>query len=108
MPRFVPAAEAREVLSGTCKVVHVEGHEIALFNIDGVFAAVANRCPHLGGPLGEGILRKGVVTCPWHGWPFDPRTGRSPLIPEAEVPTYPVKVRNGTLYVGLEGGDEGA
>jgi len=105
MPRFVRVAEAREILNGTSKVVEIEGLKLAIFNVDGTFAAVESTCPHLGGPLGEGEFKEGIVKCPWHGWTFDPLTGASPLNPEASIQCYPVRLDGGDIYVDLEGGN---
>ncbi len=49
---------------------------VALFNVDGQVFALDGICPHQGGPLGKGNLEGSVVTCPWHGWQFDVRTGQ--------------------------------
>ena len=56
---------------------------MALAHIDGQYSAMDNRCPHQGGPLGEGSIEKGIdgkcwLRCPWHGWDFDPLTGKPP------------------------------
>jgi len=107
MARFVQVAQAREILNGKSKVVEVEGVSLAIFNIDGTFAAVENACPHMGGPVGEVDSHKGLVHCPWHGWQFDPITGRSPLNPEATLRTYPVQLDGGNILVDLEGGNGG-
>jgi thiamine pyrophosphate-dependent acetolactate synthase large subunit-like protein len=66
-----------------------------------------NRCPHQGGPLGEGSIEKGVdgqcwIRCPWHGWDFDPLTGRPPGGHEdSGQAMYPVAIRAGEVFVGL-------
>lgn len=56
-----------------------DGQEIALFKVGDQIFAIDNTCPHMGGPLGEGEISvetgKPVVTCPWHGWEFDIRSG---------------------------------
>ena len=86
-------ARAGDVAPGQCKLVHVAGREIGVFNVGGQYFALANRCPHEGGPLCQGrigplILSDGPGTyrlakdkeflrCPWHGWEFDIRTGQS-------------------------------
>ncbi len=86
-------AKASEVAPGTSKVVTVKGREIGLFNLAGDYFALANRCPHAGGPLCQGrivalvqsegpghyrLARPGeFLRCPWHGWEFDIRTGQS-------------------------------
>ena len=91
MPRH-EVARVGEVPPGGRKRVTVGGRDIVLFNVGGEFFALADRCPHQGGRLSEGLLvglveapepgryawsRPGeIVRCPWHGWEFDLRTGR--------------------------------
>jgi nitrite reductase/ring-hydroxylating ferredoxin subunit len=86
-------ATVGEIPPGGRKIVTVERRSIGVFNVGGSFFALRNRCPHQGGPLCEGRLvprleadlpgefRQGpepdILTCPWHGWEFDVRTGRS-------------------------------
>ena len=86
-------ASLREFPAGSRKLVDVRGRKIAVFNVKGEFFALANRCPHQGGSLCEGRLtglvesgapgeyrwsRRGeIIRCPWHGWEFDVRTGKS-------------------------------
>ena len=59
-----------------------KGGEIALFKLNDQIFALENVCPHMGGPLGEGDIENCIVTCPWHGWQFDIRTGNSENMPE--------------------------
>ena len=86
-------ASLREFPAGTRKLVDINGRKIAVFNIKGEFFALANRCPHQGGSLCAGRLTGlveasepgkyryswlgEIIRCPWHGWEFDVRTGRS-------------------------------
>ena len=86
-------ARAGEVAPGQCKIVSVAGREIGVFNVDGRYFALANRCPHEGGPLCQGRIvalvqsdgpghyaltrDREFLRCPWHGWEFDIRTGQS-------------------------------
>jgi len=80
---------------------------IALVHFDGQFAAMDNRCPHQGGPLGEGSIEKGEggqcwLRCPWHGWDFDPLTGKPPGGHEdSGQKMYPVEKRDDGIYVGV-------
>ena len=78
MPR-VQILRAAELSHGQGKVVEVDGHELAVFNVAGSFHVLSNICPHVGGPLGEGTLNGQMVTCPWHGWRFDVTTGGNEL-----------------------------
>ena len=68
----------------------------------GKFSALDNRCPHQGGPLGEGSIENGMLRCPWHGWDFNPCTGMSPGGHDDGVDTFQVKEENGAIYVGIE------
>lgn len=99
MAEFVPVASTSEVPSGRSKVVVAAGQIIALFNVDGRFYALSGTCLHRGGPVGEGELDGPVVTCPWHGWQYDVRTGQNVLNPMARLTSYPVKVEAGTVFV---------
>ena len=79
------------------------GHKgICLTHFEGKFSALDNKCPHQGGPLGEGSIEKGMLRCPWHGWDFHPCTGLPPGGYDDGVPTYEVKEEEGAVYVGLE------
>ena len=102
MPRFVRIGSIIDLKPGENKVVSVDGTDIALFNVDGQFFALNNTCPHRGGPLGDGFLEGEVVTCPWHGWRFDVKTGVSPVVPTAKAATYQIKVEGNDILVGLD------
>lgn len=79
----------------------VDGVEVALFRDGEVVHALANHCPHRGGPIADGMLVAGLVECPWHGWRFDPATGASPLSPSMQVDTHPARVEDGWVVVTL-------
>ena len=101
MPNFVKVADINDLKPGENKIVNVNGEEVGLFNVDGQFYAIGNTCPHKGGPLGEDFLEENIVTCPWHGWRFDVKTGLSPIIPNAKVLSYKVKVEGNDVMVSL-------
>ena len=111
MSRHV-VATVDEIAPGKSKLVTVKGREIGLFNVNGSFYALANRCPHAGGALCEGAIvglvqsdgpgkyklaRPGeFLRCPWHGWEFDMRNGQSYFDPKrVKVRSYPVAVESG-------------
>jgi len=73
----------------------------ALCNVGGEIRALWGACPHHGGPLGQGALEAGVVTCPWHAWEFDTATGECVFSRDLKVPTYPVRVEAGDVLVDL-------
>lgn len=88
-----PPGEARELV--------VAGRIVALFNVAGEFFALDGICPHQGGPLGKGHLQGCVVTCPWHGFQFDVRTGEHQTTPNLRQPAFPVKVAGETVSIEL-------
>ena len=102
MPNFVKVASINDLKPGENKVVNVNGTDVALFNVEGEFFAINNTCLHRGGPLGEGFLEGDVVTCPWHGWRYNVKTGQNIVMPNAHVPTYKVKVESNNVLVALD------
>jgi nitrite reductase (NADH) small subunit len=99
MSSFVSVAKVNDVPPGQGKTVQVAGKNIALFNVDGSFYAVDDTCLHRGGPLGEGELTGHLVTCPWHGWKYDVRTGISITNPAAKVNCYETKIEGEDLSI---------
>jgi len=97
----VRVAAVADVPPGEGRVVEAGGRVLALFNVEGRFYAVDNACLHRGGPLGEGELDGPVVTCPWHGWRWDVRTGVSVDDPALRLACFPVVEVQGELYVDL-------
>ncbi|MCD8511537.1 MAG: Rieske 2Fe-2S domain-containing protein [Bacillus sp. (in: Bacteria)] len=81
------------------KVVKGGKHGIAVIHHDNETYAIDNRCPHLGFPLHMGSTCDGILTCHWHHARFDLKGGGT-LDPWADdVPTYPVEIKNGKIYV---------
>jgi nitrite reductase/ring-hydroxylating ferredoxin subunit len=91
-----------ELAEGHGREIIVEGRRLALFRIKGAHYAISNLCLHRGGPLSEGELDDYKVTCPWHGWKYDVRTGAFDIIPTLRVNAYPVEEKNGELFVEIE------
>jgi 3-phenylpropionate/trans-cinnamate dioxygenase ferredoxin subunit len=102
-------ATVEEIPPGGRKLVEIAGRSLGVFNLDGEFFALRNRCPHQGGPLCAGTLgglisssgpgeyeysRAGeILRCPWHGWEFDIRSGQSWFDPaRVRVRSYPVSI----------------
>jgi thiamine pyrophosphate-dependent acetolactate synthase large subunit-like protein/nitrite reductase/ring-hydroxylating ferredoxin subunit len=77
-------------------------HTVCMTRFEGTYAALSNKCPHQGGPLGEGSIENGWLRCPWHGWDYHPTTGESPGEFGDGVPTHRVEVRDDGVYVGIE------
>ncbi|HET7735510.1 MAG TPA: thiamine pyrophosphate-binding protein [Nocardioidaceae bacterium] len=79
----------------------VDGRSVALSRCNGRLGALENRCPHQGGPVGEGSIENGWLRCPWHGYDYDPLTGQPPEGFSDAVPAYDVEEREDGVYVGL-------
>ncbi|MBI3803379.1 MAG: Rieske 2Fe-2S domain-containing protein [Nitrospirae bacterium] len=96
---FVKVATLDEIPTERGKVIQVEGKEIALFRLDGKVYAIDNLCLHEGGPLGHGPVKDGIVTCPWHLWRFDVRTGAMVEAPSMRVDCFAVKLEGDEVYL---------
>jgi nitrite reductase/ring-hydroxylating ferredoxin subunit len=99
--RLVSVARADEIPPGGLKHVEIEGEELALANVDGELYAIQGQCLHLQGPLAEGRLDHAVLTCPWHGWQYDVRTGLNEFDHAIRLRTYEVRVEDGEVKVAL-------
>ena len=96
---FVKAARTSALKPGEGKVITANGIQIALFNVGGAFYALDNTCSHRGGPLGDGMLSKNVVTCPWHGWQYDITTGQCLTTAGIILKRFPTKVEGDDVLV---------
>jgi nitrite reductase (NADH) small subunit len=92
-------ARVDELPVGRVTEVAAGDRTVALANVDGQLYAVDSTCPHAGGPLGDGQLAGCTLTCPWHGWSYDVRTGRSTVDENVKVATFPVEVVDGVAYL---------
>lgn len=101
MAEFVTVARVEDVPPGAVKSVRAGDEEIALAHVDGSFYATQATCLHLKGPLGEGRLEDSVLTCPWHGWQYDVRTGENEFDRAIRLRTYEVHVEDGDVKVAL-------
>jgi thiamine pyrophosphate-dependent acetolactate synthase large subunit-like protein/nitrite reductase/ring-hydroxylating ferredoxin subunit len=79
----------------------VDGRPVALTRCGGRLGALENRCPHQGGPVGEGSIENGWLRCPWHGYDYDPLTGRPPEGFSDAVTAYDVDERDDGVFVRL-------
>ena len=101
---FVKVAALSEVAEGKPRAVRVEGHSIALFQHEGTVYATDNQCPHMGYPLVRGRVRKGVLSCDWHGWSYDMEGGGCFTGGCDDLATFPVEVRDGDIYIDVASG----
>ncbi|WP_298295517.1 thiamine pyrophosphate-binding protein [uncultured Litoreibacter sp.] len=105
---WISVGHIDDLPEGRVKTVTARTTSICLVHFDGQWAAMNNHCPHQKGPLGEGSIEKGIddkcwIRCPWHGWDFDPLTGKPPGGHEdTGQDMYPLDIRDGEIFVGLE------
>lgn len=96
---FVEVCAASDVVESCAKVVNVGKARVAIWRKENLLFATSNVCRHQGGPVGEGRIVDGCATCPWHGWNYRVEDGMSPPPFQEILPTYPLQVRNGRVFV---------
>jgi nitrite reductase (NADH) small subunit len=101
MPGFVKLATMDDLPPGGALEVEHDGRIYALFNVDGVVSAIDGICAHQGGPLADGHLSGPLVTCPWHGWQFDVRTGATPVSSRIRQDVFEVRVEGRDVLVAV-------
>ncbi|MBL8234882.1 MAG: ferric reductase-like transmembrane domain-containing protein [Bryobacterales bacterium] len=99
---FAEVCRFEDIPEKRARIVCVGGERIAVFRHDGKVSALSNVCRHQGGPLGEGRIVDGCVTCPWHGYQYLPETGGSPPPFQEQVATFETRVVDGMVYVSSE------
>ena len=98
-PSFHRVGSAAALRGGEPLLGMVQGQEIAVFAVEGGFIATSGQCPHAGGPLHEGDIEDGVLTCPWHGWTFDLSTGQCADDPCFRIERFEVRVEGDDILV---------
>lgn len=109
------ACRADQVAPGDRRICEIDGKSIGVFNVDGSFYALHNRCPHRGGALCAGPVTgttvrnerfdyeyghdRRLVRCAWHGWEFELETGRALVDPRVRAKTFATVVEDGDVYV---------
>jgi nitrite reductase/ring-hydroxylating ferredoxin subunit len=112
-----------ELPPGSVKIVPEGKFGIGVFNVNGEYYALTNYCPHRGAPLCRGVVtgmteatrpyetawvREGeILRCPWHGWEFTIKDGRTVTAPVKQVKTYPVIVEGDTVLLETSGAADG-
>ena len=104
---FVLVGEANKIPSDRAKVVNHNGQSIAVFKYDNKLSAVYNYCKHQGGPLGEGKILDGCITCPWHGFQYLPHNGQAPAPFNEKIATFDLKLVGNAVYLNPEAHPEG-
>lgn len=92
---------AEDVPEGRVITITAGVTPVCLSRFKGQVGAISNRCPHQGGPLGEGQIENGYVVCPWHGYEYHPITGNPPAGFKDKAESYPVEERTDGIYVGV-------
>ena len=107
-PRDVTPPEGYEVVLhrealkvGNLAEIIIGGTAIVVANVDGVFHACSNSCPHSGGPMGDGDLNGSMISCPYHGWEFDLNDGSCKTNPESNLGLYDVRIVDDAVCVKL-------
>ena len=101
--------------SGQSRIIEINGRSIGVFNVNGEYFAMHNRCPHMGAPLCEGPIsgtsietdkrefiygmENELVRCAWHGWEFEIKSGRCLTSDIIRARTFPVSVENSEIFV---------
>jgi len=96
---FVAACSIEAIPEKCARIVSVRGERIAIFKYDGKVSALSNVCRHQNGPLGEGKIIDGCVTCPWHGYQYAPESGAAPPPFAEKVSTFRTKLVNGEVWL---------
>ena len=96
----LPLSELPTGSSG--KALDISGQSVAFFNNGGKIYAILNHCPHRGGPLAEAYLERTQVTCPWHAWQFDVKTGECDTMKGAKQKTFKTKIEKDQIFVDIE------
>ncbi|MEL6992541.1 MAG: Rieske 2Fe-2S domain-containing protein [Pseudomonadota bacterium] len=103
MERWESVCNWSEIAEGRAKIAMLSsGERVAVFRHEGALSAISNACAHQNGPLGEGRIIACLVTCPWHGFQYDVRTGRSPAPFTETIPTYDLRIEGDQVFVRTE------
>ena len=96
---FVEVGAAEAIPEGRGRVAVAGGERVALFRHQGRIFATSNVCRHQGGPVGEGRIVNGCITCPWHGWNYQPEDGCSPPPFQEVLATHDTRLVEGQIWV---------
>ena len=99
--------ELSEIEDSRAKIFTIGKERVAVFKYEGKLSAIHNVCKHQGGPLGEGKIIDGCITCPWHGYQYLPNNGQSPPPFNEKVATYELKLIGSNVYLNPNAFDEG-
>ena len=104
---FVALCDVNDFEEGRAKIFCIETERIAVYKHENKLFALHNVCKHQGGPLGEGKIIDGCITCPWHGYQYLPQNGQSPPPFTEKVSTYDLKIIDSKVWLNPIPFDEG-
>lgn len=97
---WVDVCSVDEIPETRAKIVQIDSNErIAIFKHNNSLSAMTNICAHQGGPLGEGKIVNGCVTCPWHGYQYLPESGQSPPPYQEKIATYDIQINGDRVLI---------
>jgi nitrite reductase (NADH) small subunit len=96
---LVKAGPVSALPPGAVTEVETSDARYAVCNLDGTLHCFNGTCPHAGGPLGQGTLNGNLLTCPWHGWEFDCRTGVNDFDEDVQLDRFPVVVQGEEILI---------
>ncbi len=96
---YVDVCAVSDIPDNRAQAFCIAGERLAVFRYDGKISVVSSVCQHQNGPLGEGSIIDGCITCPWHGYQYHPDSGRSPAPFTERIPTFNLRVVDGRVQV---------
>ena len=96
---YVYAGDLSEIANNRAKILSLNGERVAIFKYEGKLSAVSNVCCHQNGPLGEGKIMDGLITCPWHGYQYQPHDGCAPAPFTEKVSTFKLKLDGEKIFI---------
>lgn len=99
---YLKVTTVSEIAPGQAMMFQINEAIVSIFNVDGKFYAVDDRCPHRGAPLSEGVVNGTTVTCPWHGAKFDVTNGKLVSGAQWSLKTYPLKVDGDEIWLDVD------
>ena len=102
---WVEVARSEAIDEGSAIEVIAGTQIVAIFRLEGVLYALDGMCAHQGGPIAQGTVEGGCVTCPWHGWQYELKTGIQTINRQPLQRTYEVRERDGRVEVLLPSED---
>ncbi|MEO7768579.1 MAG: Rieske 2Fe-2S domain-containing protein, partial [Ferruginibacter sp.] len=96
---FIMVCDVNDIEEDRAKMFCIDSERIAVYKTHGKLFAVNNVCKHQNGPLGEGKILDGCITCPWHGYQYLPQNGQSPPPFKEKVSTYDVSIEGTKVWL---------